>query len=405
MSDPKQSLERPLAGIRVADFSRVLAGPFCTRVLADLGAEVIKIEPPDGDLSRRLGARRGGMSGYYMQQNCGKRNVSIDLKVPAGRELACAVIEKSDVLVENFRPGVMDGLGLGPAAMRSRYPRLVYCAVSGFGHDSPWRNRRAFAGIAHASTGVLYRQAHAWGLETRDSVLAVGDTVTGLQATIAILAALRLRERSGRGQFIDMAMHDALLAIQEAANFYLFDDGASEEDFLCSWIYRCGAEHVAMPTDPRAHWDVIAEMMGRPDLAADPRYDSHEKRSALLEELEALIQDWVLDQPSADAVVAALDHHGLPGARIFRMSEALDCEQTRARNMTVEIDDRSGRRVRVLNSPYRFSEAEAGISGRATFRGEDNRDVLRDVLRLGDEEIAALERDGVISSRVPQSAR
>jgi len=160
-----------------------------------------------------------------------------------------------------------------------------------------------------------------------------------------------------------------------------------------------------MPTDPRAHWDVIAEMMGRPDLAADPRYDSHEKRSALLEELEALIQDWVLDQPSADAVVAALDHHGLPGARIFRMSEALDCEQTRARNMTVEIDDRSGRRVRVLNSPYRFSEAEAGISGRATFRGEDNRDVLRDVLRLGDEEIAALERDGVISSRVPQSTR
>ena len=405
MSELKQPFARPLAGIRVADFSRVLAGPFCTRVLADLGADVIKIEPPDGDLSRRLGARRAGMSGYYMQQNCGKRNVSIDLKMPAGRDLACAVVETSDVLVENFRPGVMDGLGLGPAAMRSRYPHLIYCAVSGFGHDSPWRNRRAFAGIAHASTGVLYRQAHAWGLETRDSVLAIGDTVTGLQATIAILAALRLRDRSGRGQFIDMAMHDALLAIQEAANFYLFGDGASEEDFLCSWIYRCGAEHVAMPTDPRAHWDVLAEVMGKPELATDPRYDSHEKRSALLEELEALIQDWVLDQESADAVVSMLDRYGLPGARIFRMSEALECEQTRARKMTVDVDDRSGRRVRVLNSPYRFSEAEAGVTGRPAFRGEDNRAILSEVLGLGDEQIEALERDGVISSRVPDAAR
>jgi len=405
MTQSRQNGERPLTGVRVADFSRVLAGPFCTRVLADLGAEVIKIEPPDGDLSRRLGARRGGMSGYYMQQNCGKRNVSIDLKAPAGRDLAYSIIETSDVLVENFRPGVMDGLGLGPAVMRSRYPRLIYCAMSGFGHDSPWRNRRAFAGIAHASTGVLYRQAHTWGLETRDSVLAIGDTVTGLQATIAILAALRLRDRTGRGQFIDMAMHDALLAIQEAANFYLFGDGASEDDFLCSWIYRCGTEHVAMPTDPRAHWDVLAEMMGRPELATDPRYDSHAKRSALLEELEALIQDWVLDQPSADAVVAALDRRGLPGARILRMSEALDCEQTRARNMTVEVDDRTGRRVRVLNSPYRFSDANAGVSGRPAFRGEDNHDVLRDVLGLNDGEIEALERDGVISSRVPGTAR
>jgi crotonobetainyl-CoA:carnitine CoA-transferase CaiB-like acyl-CoA transferase len=145
-------------------------------------------------------------------------------------------------------------------------------------------------------------------------------------------------------------------------------------------------------------------MMGRSDLASDPRYETHEKRSALLDELEAHIQNWVLDQPSADSVVAALERHGLPGARIFRMSEALDCEQSGARRMTVEVDDRCGRRVRVLNSPYRFSHAEAGVAGPAAFRGEDNRTVLRELLGLDDTRIASLESEGVISARIPPSA-
>jgi crotonobetainyl-CoA:carnitine CoA-transferase CaiB-like acyl-CoA transferase len=390
--------------VRVADFSRVLAGPFCTRILCDLGADVVKIEPPDGDLSRKLGGRRGGMSGYYMQQNCGKRNVSIDLKSERGRALAVALIGRCDVLVENFRPGVMDALGLGQAPLRAADPRLVYCSISGFGHDGPWRERRAFAGIAHAATGMLHRQAHAWSAEPRDSVLAVGDTVTGLQAVVAILAALALRERTGTGQFIDMAMHDALLSIQEAANFHLFGAGATEHDFLCSWVYRCGGEHVAVPTDPRSHWDVLARVMGAPELAADERYDTYEKRAERLDELEAIVQGWMMDQPSADDVVAALERHGLPGARIATMSEALASEQTRARRMTVETDDRTGRRTAVLNSPYRFSDAEAGVRGTPAFRGEHNREVLRELLELSDAEIDALEHDGVVSSRLPAAS-
>jgi crotonobetainyl-CoA:carnitine CoA-transferase CaiB-like acyl-CoA transferase len=393
--------ERPLAGNSIADFSRVLAGPFCTRMLSDLGADVIKIEPPDGDLSRRLGPRRGGMSGYYMQQNCGKRNVSIDLKSSKGRALAEAIVGRSDVLVENFRPGVMDALGLGAERLRARDPRLVYCSISGFGHTGPWRDRRAFAGIAHATTGVLHRQAHAWGIEPYDSVLALGDTVTGLHSAVAILAALRLREQTGRGQHIDMAMHDALLSIQEAANFHLFGDGGTENDFLCSWVYRCGDEHVAMPTDPRAHWQALTDAMERPDLAADSRYDTHEKRVQRLEELEAHIQDWVLDQGRAEDVVAILDRHGLPGARIMPMSEALECDQTRAREMTVEIDDRSGRCVGVLNSPYRLSEAETGVHGTPAFRGEHNREILGELLGMSAEEIDGLEREGVVSARLP----
>jgi len=401
---PEPARQRPLEGVRVADFSRVLAGPFCTRMLVDLGAEVIKIEAPEGDVSRRLGPRRGSMSGYYMQQNCGKRNVSLDLKHPRGRELALEIVRRCDVLVENFRPGVMAGLGLAPERVRQLLPELIYCSISGFGTTGPRRDQRAFAGISHATTGMLWRQATIMGQRTTDSVLALGDTVTGLHAAIAILAALALRSRTGQGQFIDMAMHDALLSVQEAANFYLFPDEPSETDFLCSWVYRAADRDVVMPTDPRADWEALCRVMGRPELVHDPRYDTPQKRTACLDELEAHIQSWVLDQPDADHVVAALHAAGLPGARVATLGEALDSQQTVTRDMTPEISDRSGRRVRVLNSPYRFSDATAGVHGIPAFRGEDNAAVLGDLLGLSKEEIRHLEADGIISSRLPPHA-
>ena len=392
----------PLDGIRVADLSHVLAGPFCTRILCDLGAEVIKIETPEGDLSRRLGRRRGAMSGYYMQQNCGKRNVSIDLKTDAGRALAADLACRCDVVVENFRPGVMDALGLGAATLRERNPRLVYCSISGYGHASPKRSERAFAGVVHAATGIIDRQARAFRQRPVDSVFAVGDTVTGLQAALAIVAALHLREKTGRGQFIDMAMHDALLALQEAANFVLF--GGDETDFLCAWIYPCAGRNVVIPTDPRAHWQTLAELMGRPELTSDPRFDSYAKREACLAELESLVAAWVAAQPSAEAAVAACHARGLAAAKVQTLGEALASDQTRARSMTIDCDDRSGGHAPVLNSPYRFSDASAGVRGRPAFRGEDNREILTALLGLAREEIAALEASGVLSSRVPQQA-
>jgi CoA:oxalate CoA-transferase len=396
---------KPLAGVRVVDFSHVLAGPFCTRILADLGADVIKVETPQGDLSRRLGDRRGGMSGYYLQQNCGKRNVSIDLKQPEGLELACRLVERCDVLVENFRPGVMQGLGLGADSLRRRNPALIYCSISGFGHDSPHRDQRAFAGIAHATTGILHRQAAMSGTEPQDSVLAVGDTVTGLQAVIAIQAALWLRSRTGQGQFIDLAMHDALLAIQEAANFVLFSGQSADTDFLCAWIYRCGERYVAVPSDPRAHWSDFCALMERPDLLDDPRYDTYAKRVDSLGELEDHISQWVSRQSDAESVVQQLHRRGMAGAKVLTLTEALASEQVRHRAMTVPREDRNGAWVPVLNSPYRFSDAECGVTGRGAFRGEDNREVLTEVLGLDDAELADLEAQGILSARVPTPGR
>lgn len=393
----------PLTGIRVADFCHVLAGPFCTRILADLGADVIKIEPPGGDVARRLGQRRGGMSGYYMQQNCGKQNVSIDLKSERGRELAAAIASHCDVLVENLRPGVMRSHGLGADTLRQANPMLIYCSISGFGTTGPWRKQRAFAGVVHATTGLLSRQSLASGQPATDSVLALGDTVAGLQSVIAILGALYMRQSSGHGQFIDMAMHDALLSIQEAANFHLFGEGGSDRDFLSSWVYHCGADYVVLPTDPRVHWQQLAELIGRPELAVDARYDSYKKRAASLDQLEAHIQAWIGAQADADTVVAALHRAGLPGARVLSLAEALECEQTRARAMTTTIADRSGRELPVLNSPYRYSDASAGVRGVPAFRGEDNRCVLAELLGLSESELDELERSGVISSRLPRS--
>jgi CoA:oxalate CoA-transferase len=394
-----QSRPWPLAGLRVADFSHVLAGPFCTRILADLGADVVKIETPDGDLSRRLGARRGGMSGYYMQQNCGKRNVSIDLRTDEGRAVAADLACASDVVVENFRPGVMDGLGLGQRALRSRNRRLVYCSISGFGHDSPKRSERAFAGVVHAATGLIDRQARAFDQQPVDSVFAVGDTVTGLQAALAIVAAVHLRERTGEGQFIDMAMHDALLSLQEAANFVLF--GGTETDFLCAWVYPCQGRNVVIPADPRANWDKICELLSQPGLLADERFDTYAKREARLPELEAIVRDWVAAQPSADDVVAACHARGLAAARVQTLGEALASGQVRARQMTVACDDRAGGTAEVLNSPYRFSNASAGVHGRAAFRGEHNAEVLGEWLGRSADDARRLESSGVVSSRIP----
>lgn len=383
----------------MADFSHVLAGPFCTRILADLGAEVIKIETPDGDLSRRLGARRGGMSGYFMQQNCGKQNVSIDMRRPEGKALAFELAVACDVVVENFRPGVMDSLGLGQGPLRQHNPRLVYCSISGFGHDSPQRSERAFAGVVHAATGLIDRQSRAFGQQPVDSVFAVGDTITGLQAALAIVAAVHLRERTGTGQFIDMAMYDALLSMQEAANFVLF--GGSETDFLCAWIYPCGDRNVVIPSDPRSHWEALTRLIGAPEMARDPRYDTYAKREALLPELEAIVAAWVGRQPSAEHAVAACHAQGFAAAKVQTLGEALASEQTRARSMVVPCEDRSGSTVPVLNSPYRFSDASAGVHGRPAFRGEDNRSVLGRVLQRSDQEVARLEAEGIVSSRLP----
>src|ERR1700742_3051557 len=199
----------PLAGVRVVDFTRVLAGPHCTKHLLDLGAEVIKIEPPQGDITRFAFPRKDEISGYYAQQNAGKRNLSIDLNVPEAREVALALCDTADIIVENFRPGALAAFGLDYDSVSVRNPSVVYASISGYGQSRPWRTRMAYAPTVQAEVGFTSNTLHQFGVEgsgRRSDSLSHGDVYAGLHATIAVLAALRRRRLTGEGRYIDVAM-------------------------------------------------------------------------------------------------------------------------------------------------------------------------------------------------------
>ena len=214
----------PLDGVTVLDFSRVLAGPHAGRMLADLGADVIKVEPPEGDMSRFAYPRRASIATYFTQQNCGKRNLSLDLKHPAAVELLLQLADQADVVLENFRPGVMDRLGLGQEALRGRNPRLVYCSITGYGHTGPWTGRRAYAPVVGAESGLTWLQGVSRGGDFANDPLSHGDVYAGLQGVAAILAALFQRERTGQGQWVELSMAEALLCVNEHVHWELRDD-------------------------------------------------------------------------------------------------------------------------------------------------------------------------------------
>jgi crotonobetainyl-CoA:carnitine CoA-transferase CaiB-like acyl-CoA transferase len=217
----------PLEGTRVVDFSRVLAGPHCAKTLLDLGAEVIKIEPPGGDLSRKAFPRAAGMSGYYAQQNAGKRNISIDLNVPGARDAITRLCDTADVIVENFRPGALTAFGLDYESVAVTNPRVVYASISGYGQHGPWRSRMAYAPTVQAETGITATTAEHFRRppdQLRSDSLSHADVYSGLHAAIAILACLSERERTGQGQYIDVAMAAVMLAVNERVHVDLPDE-------------------------------------------------------------------------------------------------------------------------------------------------------------------------------------
>src|SRR4051794_20642790 len=205
----------PLDGVRVLDLSRVLSGPSCGKALADLGADVIKVEPPEGDLTRTAQPRVGGLPVYFAQQNCGKRCVSVDLRLEAGRDIVVDLAAASDVVLENFRPGVTDRLGVGYEAVRARNPRIVYCSISGYGQRGVMSDRRAYAPVMHAELGLMEFSARRLRAAPRPEAVSHADLYTGLQATIGILAALLQRDQFGEGQHIDVSMAEVMLQATE----------------------------------------------------------------------------------------------------------------------------------------------------------------------------------------------
>lgn len=405
------STSRPLTGIRVLDLSRVLSGPHCTRMLADMGAEVIKIEPPAGDLTRFATPRRHGLSSYFVQQNVGKRNLSIDLATPAGVEILLALAEHADVLVENYRPGVMARLGLDADTVRMRNPRLIYASISGYGQTGPWVTRRAYAPVVEAETGIVASQGNARGGELAKDPHSHADVYTSLETASAILAALYQREHTGEGQWLDVSMAETMLYVNEHLHDALWS-GEDDPQWIRSFrpgdylvLTVANGESLVVSGHPaeRGTFEFFLAAMGRPELADDPRFVDVATRLANFDALREIIREHAATVPDAATFEEEFATHQLAVGRVRQPGELTDTDWARERGAVVEVDDRGGGTVRVPNVPWRFSASpDVGVSGVPKYRGEDNRTVLADLLGYDDWQLDTLEADGVLSSRLPE---
>jgi crotonobetainyl-CoA:carnitine CoA-transferase CaiB-like acyl-CoA transferase len=403
----------PLQGIRVLDFTRVLAGPHCTRMLADLGADVVKVEPPAGDVTRFTAPRRNSMPSYYAQQNTGKRSVSLDLTDPEGVDLAMRLAVASDVLVENYRPGVMDRFGLGYDAVAARNPRIVYASISGYGATGRWRGRRAYAPVVQAETGLTKSQGdYGRAGVYRTDRHSHADVYTSLDTAAGILAALFQRERTGRGQWIDVAMAQVMIYVNEHVHDELWD-GDVDPDWVRSFgndaqpvVTVANGDAVAIAGHPasKGNFEMYVGAMGRPELLDDPRFATVATRLEHLDELEAHIAKWASTVPDAEALEARCARFKLAVGAVRSVRDVCDSDWALERDVVREVDDRGGGTYRVPNAPWRFSDApDVGVRGTPRYRGEDNAEVLREVLGLDDATIADLTDRGVLSAHRPRA--
>ena len=399
---------RPLEGVRVLDFTRVLSGPHATRMLCDLGADVIKVEQPTGDLTRFSSPRVNSNATYFIQQNVGKRNISLDLTKPEAVEIIKQLIEKCDVLIENFRPGVMARLGLDEKTLRKKNPRLVYASITGYGNTGPWVNRRAFAPVINAEMGLTKRQGDARGGQYANDPFSHADVYTAIECASAILAALFQRERNGEGQYIDLSMAQTLLYVNEHAHDDLWEEPVSPdairsfrpEDYAVLTTKDGITSVVSGHPAERGTFDFFVGAMQAPHLLNDERFKTVALRIKNFAELMQLIKDWALTIETVDELERRLDENKLAMGQMRTVREVAKTKWASERNAFVEVDDRGDGKVKLPNSPWMFSGSDTSTRGITKYRGEDNAEVLRELLGLSAEQIKDLNDREVLSQRV-----
>jgi crotonobetainyl-CoA:carnitine CoA-transferase CaiB-like acyl-CoA transferase len=394
---------RPLAGVRVLDLSRVLSGPSCGKALADFGVDVIKVEPPEGDLTRTAQPRVGGLPVYFAQQNCGKRCVSVDLQTEHGRAIVGRLAALSDVVLENFRPGVLARLGLGYDAVREVNPRVVYCSITGYGQSGSMALRRAYAPVMHAELGLMEFSARKSQTAPRAEAVSHADLYAGLQATVGILAALLQRAATGEGQHIDVSMAEVML---QATEWTAVELTGGDEDLLHIFgsfnapvLQLADGTFIQVPGDPVSSFPAWCTAMRRPDLARDERFATralrNTNRSAMLDEFQAFASTF----SRFEDFEAALAPAGLAAGVMLSLADVASAEWARERDALVDVGDARSGPLQLPRSPFRFSAASAGTRGRPAWQGEHNREVLRELLGLDDDEIDRLAAERVIVER------
>jgi len=385
----------PLSGVLVLDFSRVLAGPFCARMLADQGAEVIKIEPPQPDITRTAPPIVDGLSAYYSQFNAGKLGVSVDLSDPEVVSLLGTLSESADVLLENFRPGVLARHGLGADRLRARNPRLIYCSISGYGQSGPWANRRAYAPVVHGEAGVLASNARLHDSPVRQEALSHADIQSGLMAMGAIGAALFDRERTGCGQHLDISLADVSVYTNEFSGPELSGQtGPAGYAGAASILLTLGdGTIVATQGNPADNFRQWVRAMERPDLLEDPRFARYPARLLHRAEIDALLYEFARGFASFAAFHEAVDPHRIAIGVIRTVAELARTEWAEDRGLVFEPVEG----LRLPRVPYRSTRGEIGAWSRAPRRGEHNREAFARLLGLDDAALDRLEERGALS--------
>lgn len=375
-------MNKALSGVRVLDFSQVLAGPFCTMNLADFGAEVIKIEKPvTGDGSRIFGPFINDQSGYYILVNRGKKGITLDLKNPKSREIIYGMVTECDVVVENFKPGVMDKLGFSYDTLKAINPRLIYCSVSGFGQDSPYRNRASYDIVAQGMAGMMSITGYPDNPPARVGS-SLGDVSAGLYAAFGIMTALYSREKTGKGQYVDVALMDSVFAFMETnvvrctiGKILPNRVGARHPLSAPFDIYRCkdGLVIIAIASNP--HFAKLCDMMGQPDLSRNPRFDSDPHRSDNDVELKAIIEKFLADY-TVDEAMDMMMKRAIPCGPLQDVRQACNDPSILQREMLVEIDQPGAGKLQITGNPVKLSETPVDPKHPAPLLGQDTREVL-----------------------------
>lgn len=381
----------PLEDLKVLDFSRVLAGPFAGRMLSDLGADVVKIEPPDGDITRYWGREIANIPGYFHQQNAGKRNICLDLRAEGAADLVKRMVQEADILIENYRPDVMGRLGIGYEDLKAVNKKLIMLSISGFGHNGPESGRATYAPVIHAEAGLIHRNTQRNEVVLHDMPLSVADTNASLHGLVGILAALHMRERTGKGQHIDIAMIDATIATDDQLSFDLED--ANHTRSLPNEIWETPIGPVLLSTDFRVLFRGLTTVHGLEDPAT-PNMGLEEKIAIR----RAAVDKFMHTLDTREKFVEAMKAMNIAWGDVRDPSTVREQPTIASRGSVVEIDDRAGGTRPIVQSPYRFSEARSGVKGPAAHRGEHNREILQAWLKLSDEEVAQLmESDAVVA--------
>jgi len=401
----EQTAKRMLEGYRVLDFTQVLAGPTTTRYMAEMGADVVKVEfAPNGDISRGVPYLRDGRSAYYVQQNRGKKSLCLNLKNETAASIIREFISKVDVVVENFAPGVIGRLGFAYEAVRALNPKVIMCSISTFGQSGPLANRPGYDFIGCAYSGVLSMIGERGSTPSLPQV-GVGDITTGVHALTAIVAALLHRERTGQGQFVetslldcyfsynDMTVHTASLS---GGAFVPTRNGSHHFGVAPLGVFNGKRNPILIMASTDYQFAYLCRAMGRPELATDPMYKTIPDRMAHVEELKRLIQDWFDAMPSDEEIFLRFEEHRVPFAQVLSIAEAMAHPHLRQRAIVRTINDRFLGDFDVPGFPIRFSEYPRHGEMTAPTLGEHNASVLRDYLGYSSERIAMLEKEGVI---------